>query len=148
MGDVVPTVVDLHARYGNVLKFCWTDLEGPGRGQSVAMLGANGVGKTTVLRAISGSLLLDAGTVRLLDEDITTHQLSCDILAWLMFVKGFVVRQDLPEGRRAWVIRVIWRTRCSLSSRPSVIIPTPSVRQHDVPANENLELITRRTPRG
>jgi branched-chain amino acid transport system ATP-binding protein len=72
MSDAVLTVVNLHARYGAVSVLHGINLE-VRRGQLVALLGANGAGKTTALRAISGLLPPHAGTVRLLDQDITRH---------------------------------------------------------------------------
>ncbi|HEY1944972.1 MAG TPA: ABC transporter ATP-binding protein [Roseiarcus sp.] len=66
------TVVDLHARYGAVSVLHGINLE-VRRGQMVALLGANGAGKTTALRAISGLLPPHSGTVRLLGQDITRH---------------------------------------------------------------------------
>ncbi len=70
MSDAVLTVVDLHARYGAVSVLHGINLE-VRRGQLVALLGANGAGKTTALRAISGLLSPHAGNVRFLNQDIT-----------------------------------------------------------------------------
>ena len=130
MGDAVLTVVDLHARYGNVSVLLESILRSGGA-RLVAMLGANGVGKTTVLRAISGLLSPHAGTVRLLDQDITTHPAHKLRYIGVAHVREGLCREDLPGGRRAWVI-CYWRTRCSLKQPTLVTIPTPSVRQHDV----------------
>ncbi|MEM1181535.1 MAG: ATP-binding cassette domain-containing protein, partial [Acidobacteriota bacterium] len=44
------------------------------RGQIVALLGANGAGKTTVLETISGTVDARKGTVRLDGEDLAGHE--------------------------------------------------------------------------
>jgi ABC-2 type transport system ATP-binding protein len=43
------------------------------RGDFLALLGANGAGKTTVLKTIATLLLPDAGRVRVCGHDVTTH---------------------------------------------------------------------------
>jgi branched-chain amino acid transport system ATP-binding protein len=44
-----------------------------GQGEIVAVLGANGVGKTTLMRAISGIYRVTSGTIRWRGEDITNR---------------------------------------------------------------------------
>ncbi|MDQ0470013.1 ABC transporter ATP-binding protein [Labrys wisconsinensis] len=61
------------------------------RGQIVALLGANGAGKSTTLRTLSGLVAASSGSVRFLGEDITrlpAHHLPH---------RGLV---HVPEGRR------------------------------------------------
>jgi len=58
------TVTDLHAGYGLAEVLVGTTLEVKA-GQVVALLGANGAGKTSTLRAISGLVIPSAGEVRL-----------------------------------------------------------------------------------
>jgi ABC-type branched-subunit amino acid transport system ATPase component len=55
-------VIDLSVRYGAVLALQEVSLEIPAGG-SVALLGANGAGKTTMLRAIGGLLAYHGGRV-------------------------------------------------------------------------------------
>jgi branched-chain amino acid transport system ATP-binding protein len=62
-----------------------------GAGEVVALLGANGAGKTTIMAAVSGLLRPSAGTVRLDGEEITrlpAHR-----------IVGLGLRH-VPEGRR------------------------------------------------
>lgn len=40
-------------------------------GETVALVGSNGVGKTTLLRAISGLIPLEAGEIRFKDQDVS-----------------------------------------------------------------------------
>jgi branched-chain amino acid transport system ATP-binding protein len=42
-----------------------------GAGEAVGLLGANGAGKSTTLRAISGLVRASSGTIKFLDKDIT-----------------------------------------------------------------------------
>jgi branched-chain amino acid transport system ATP-binding protein len=55
---------DVHAGYGRVQILRGVSMTVP-EGSVVALLGANGVGKTTTLRAISGTLPINAGAIRL-----------------------------------------------------------------------------------
>jgi urea ABC transporter ATP-binding protein UrtE len=63
-------VEQLRAGYGSTPVLQDLTLHVPG-GARVAVLGRNGVGKTTLLRAIIGELPVMAGTVRLGDEEVT-----------------------------------------------------------------------------
>ena len=54
----------LHVKYGNVDALHGISL-GVNRGEIVTILGANGAGKSTTLRAISGLLKPSAGEIRL-----------------------------------------------------------------------------------
>ncbi len=64
-----------------------------GAGEIVTLIGANGAGKSTTLRAIAGALLPRGGTIRFRDRDIT--RLSSHERAWL----GIAL---VPEGRRVF----------------------------------------------
>jgi len=61
-----------------------------GRGEVVALIGANGAGKTSTLRAVSGMVPPVRGTVRLRGEDVT------GVKAHLMVPRGLA---HAPEGR-------------------------------------------------
>jgi len=60
-------------------------------GEIVAVLGANGVGKTTLNRALSGLIRPKAGTIRFLGDEIGGKKPSAIVAAGLIHV---------PEGRR------------------------------------------------
>lgn len=83
---------NLVCRYGKVeaLKGITLSVE---RGQLVALIGANGAGKSTTLRAISGILPSASGRITLEGEDIT----KCS--ARQILGKGIA---HCPEGRRVF----------------------------------------------
>src|SRR4051794_13241743 len=64
-------VRDLDKRFGNVTALAGVDLQ-VAPGEVVALLGQNGVGKTTLLRTIAGLVRPDAGRVRVAGRDIAT----------------------------------------------------------------------------
>ncbi|GBD28906.1 High-affinity branched-chain amino acid transport ATP-binding protein LivF [bacterium HR31] len=85
-------LVDLHVYYGNIhaLKGVSLHVEA---GEIVALLGANGAGKSTTLNTVSGLLRPRSGAVRLEGEDLTRtppHRI----------VERGVVQ--VPEGRRVF----------------------------------------------
>lgn len=61
---------DLFVNYGGLRALRGVSLE-VGRGETVALLGANGAGKTTFARALAGALPLAGGTVHFDGKDIT-----------------------------------------------------------------------------
>jgi branched-chain amino acid transport system ATP-binding protein len=66
----VLSVEGLHVRYGAIHALQGVSLE-VRPGEVVALIGANGAGKSTTLRAVSGLVKPAAGRVRLLGEDVT-----------------------------------------------------------------------------
>ena len=58
-------------RFGKTLIFSDVGLR-LARGETVALVGANGTGKSALLRSLIGLLPVSAGTVRLLGDDLTT----------------------------------------------------------------------------
>lgn len=60
-------------------------------GEIVALIGANGAGKTSIMHAISGLIRTSKGKISFLDEDITK------IAAHNIVAKGLA---QVPEGRR------------------------------------------------
>ena len=64
------------------------------QGEVVALIGANGAGKSTILKTVSGILRLRSGSVTFLDQDIT-HVEPHNIVR-----KGLA---QVPEGRRIFL---------------------------------------------
>jgi branched-chain amino acid transport system ATP-binding protein len=62
-------ISELSAAYGPVVALCGIDIE-IARGEVVAMIGSNGAGKSTTLKAISGLIHPTAGDIVFLDEPI------------------------------------------------------------------------------
>ena len=89
-GDMLLKVEGLEASYGKVRVLKGVGLE-VREGQIVTLLGSNGAGKSTTLRAISGLLSPSAGKVSFCGEDITKAP------AHEIVERGLV---HLPEGRR------------------------------------------------
>jgi branched-chain amino acid transport system ATP-binding protein len=80
---------DVRSGYGRIEILHGVSLEVPA-GSVVALLGPNGVGKTTTLRAISGTLPVSSGTIRLDGRRIDNRRASA------IAARGLVL---VPEGR-------------------------------------------------
>jgi branched-chain amino acid transport system ATP-binding protein len=92
--DVVLIIENLHIHYGGIQALSGMSLEVP-LGKIVTLVGANGAGKSTTLRAVSGQIPFMGGTVEkgrviFQDQDITT--LPVHKIARLGVVQ-------VPEGR-------------------------------------------------
>ena len=81
---------DLHVSYGAIAALSGVSISVP-EGQIVAVLGANGGGKTTLLKKISGLVPAAAGTVHFAGEDIT------GLATETITQRGIV---QAPEGRQ------------------------------------------------
>ncbi|MHC8507869.1 MAG: ABC transporter ATP-binding protein [Rhodospirillales bacterium] len=82
--------IELSYDHVYALKGVSIDLE---KGETVALIGANGAGKTSILRAVTGLARVSSGAVRLDGEDITGRAVS-DIVSM-----GVAM---VPEGRRVF----------------------------------------------
>ena len=100
-------IADLHAAYGPVPVLAGVDLR-VARGEVLALLGRNGVGKTTLMRSIIGLLRPSRGSARL-EGDVLTglhpHQIARRGIAYVpqgraIFAK-LTVRENLLIGTRA-----------------------------------------------
>jgi branched-chain amino acid transport system ATP-binding protein len=82
-------VQDLHVSYGAITALRGVSLA-VGQGEVVALIGANGAGKTSTLRAISGMLKPRSGRIRLATQEIQGLKSN------LLVPKGMA---HAPEGR-------------------------------------------------
>ena len=82
-------LVDVHAGYGRIEVLHGLSLTAPA-GSVIALLGPNGVGKTTALRAISGTIPVSSGTIRLGGRRIDNRRPN------VIASRGLVL---VPEGR-------------------------------------------------
>jgi branched-chain amino acid transport system ATP-binding protein len=90
MSDVVLKITDLNAHYGHIHALRGISLEVKA-GQIVTLLGANGAGKSTTMKCISGLIKPTGGKIEFMGQDIfgaAPH----DIVK-----KGLI---HVPEGRR------------------------------------------------
>lgn len=88
--DLCLRLDDVHAGYGAVRALQGVSID-VARGSVVALLGANGAGKSTTLRVISGQMRPTSGTVLYMGEDVGGRQ------------PGQLVRKGIvhvPEGRQ------------------------------------------------
>ena len=83
-------VQNVHAYYGKIhaLKNVSIHID---KGEIVTLIGANGAGKSTTLRTMSGLLKPREGTIRLNGEDLTRYKPN------EIVTKGII---QVPEGRR------------------------------------------------
>jgi branched-chain amino acid transport system ATP-binding protein len=91
------SVEGLHVKYGLFEAVFGVSFE-VGRGEAVCLLGGNGAGKSTTLRAILGALPIAAGRVRFLDEDVT------GATAQTMAARGMIY---VPEGRELFPLLTV-----------------------------------------
>lgn len=93
---------DVTVRYGS-----WSPIEGLtvsfGRTTRVGIVGANGVGKTTLLNAIAGLLSTDAGSIKFLNKDWTNLSTRARIKGGMSYVpdhKGLHSSLTVEENLR------------------------------------------------
>ena len=104
-------LADVRAGYGKIEILHGVDLAVPS-GSVVALLGANGVGKSTTLRAIAGSLPVTSGTIRLEGARIDNRRPSA------IARKGLVL---IPEGRGVFpALTVLENLRIAHRSAPVI----------------------------
>ena len=90
MADPLLAVEELEAGYGEVQVLWGISLQA-GRGQLTSIVGANGAGKTTMLRAVAGTITPWRGKVMFAGKDVT--RVSTHVKA----AQGFAL---VPEGRQ------------------------------------------------
>ena len=87
------SITDLHVSYGGIKALRGIDINIE-ENKIVTLIGANGAGKSSTLRAIMGLIKIDEGKIKYDDEDLTNHK-TMDIVK-----KGIVL---VPEGRKVFV---------------------------------------------
>ena len=92
MSDVILSVKDLQVSYGGIEAVKGISFDVP-KGKIVTLIGANGAGKSTTLKAIAGLVKPSAGTIEFKGESITGKD-SSDIVS-----RGVTL---VPEGRRVF----------------------------------------------
>ena len=86
-------VDDIHVYYGQIHAIKGVSFE-VHEGEVVSLIGANGAGKSTVLKTISGLLRPKSGTITFLGSDITHTE------AYKLVNRGLA---QVPEGRRIFL---------------------------------------------
>ena len=89
MADVLLKVSGLKVSYGGIEAVKGVDLE-VREGELVSLIGSNGAGKTTIMKAITGTLPLAGGDIEYLGQSIRGQG------AWDLVKKGLAM---VPEGR-------------------------------------------------
>lgn len=85
-------IKDLHVNYGGIKALKGIDINVP-EGKIITLIGANGAGKSTTLRSVTGLLKPASGTIHYQDTEITGKK-TLDI------VKSGIVL--VPEGRKVF----------------------------------------------
>ncbi|WP_418896923.1 ABC transporter ATP-binding protein [Terripilifer ovatus] len=86
-------VTGLHVRYGRTHAVKAVDLH-VAEGEIVTVLGANGAGKTSLLRALHGAVKPAGGSIRFAGDDLTAQSSAERVTRGMMLV---------PEGRQIFV---------------------------------------------
>ena len=83
---------DLHVSYGGITALRGIDLEVPD-GKIVTLIGANGAGKSTTLRTISGLVKAESGSITYQDQPLLGKPINKILEAGIA---------QIPEGRRVF----------------------------------------------
>ncbi len=107
-------VENLHVAYGSIKALHGVSLKVPA-GKIVTLIGANGAGKSTTLRALSGLVKSTSGSIRYDGQDITglaPHKIVarglCHVPEGRMVFTNLTVRENLAMGAflqkdKAWI---------------------------------------------
>ena len=85
-------IKDLHVSYGGIRALRGIDVEVPD-GKIVTLIGANGAGKSTMLRTISGLVKADSGSITYDDKELLGKPINKILEAGIA---------QVPEGRRVF----------------------------------------------
>lgn len=115
MSNTLMSVTDLHSHYGlsHVLHGVTLEIK---RGETVALMGRNGMGKTTLIKCLMGLVPFSSGDIRFREQDaksLPTHMLARTGVAYVPegrgIFKNLTVKENLLlaarlgfEGRREW----------------------------------------------
>ena len=109
-------------------------------GEIVALIGANGAGKSTTLKTVSGLLRSKTGSIKFMGEDIT-HTPADKLVG-----KGLA---QVPEGRRAFLqMTVEENLEMGAYTQPKSTVAPGLERLRAVPAPEGTPAPGRRYPFG
>ena len=86
------SIKDLYVNYGGINALRGISLDVPD-GKIVTLIGANGAGKSTTLRTISGLVKSKSGSILWNDEELTTKSIDAIVSSGIAMV---------PEGRRVF----------------------------------------------
>jgi branched-chain amino acid transport system ATP-binding protein len=130
MAEELLTATDIHTFYGrsHVLRGVSLSL---GRGETVSLLGRNGMGKTTLINSILGIVPHSSGTLVYEDQDISavpTHEIARRGIAYVPEGRGIFpnlsVKENLlvaarpgPTGRLDWTFDRVMSTFPKLKLR-------------------------------
>ena len=104
MSNTILEITDLETYYGKIHALRGISLT-VNEGEIVTLLGANGAGKSTTLRTISGLIRASKGTIRYMGEDITKKPAHDIVEMGLIHVpegrkifKGMTIAENLELG--------------------------------------------------
>jgi branched-chain amino acid transport system ATP-binding protein len=106
--EPVLSVQDMHAGYGPIRALRGVSFE-VHEAQTVSIIGANGVGKTSLMRAVSGLISITQGTATFMGQDIrksAPHRLANLGMLHVPEGRGTLQTMSVEENLRlAWEIR-------------------------------------------
>ncbi|HEY5929689.1 MAG TPA: ATP-binding cassette domain-containing protein, partial [Burkholderiales bacterium] len=130
MSEILLRAEGIHAWYGTSHVLHGVDFH-VAQGETVALMGRNGMGKTTLLRSVLGLLPVREGRVLLHGEDVTRaapHRIARAGIAYVPEGRGIFpnlsVRENLVmaaragvDGRRDWMLERVLATFPRLAER-------------------------------
>ncbi|MFN8018773.1 MAG: ATP-binding cassette domain-containing protein [Acidimicrobiales bacterium] len=130
------SIRDLDVAYDKVQVLFGVDLDVP-RGQITALLGTNGAGKSTVLRALGGVAPVVGGSIRLGELDLAAlepHEVAAHGIAQMPGGQGVFPSLTVDENLRAaaWLLRHDHAEVATRVAEVKVRFPVLDVRHHDV----------------
>ena len=121
--DIILKLSNIESYYGPIMAIRGISLEVP-RGRSVTLLGANGAGKTTVLKTISGILDPQKGSIEFLGKPIQRMEADRIVRLGLSHVPEMVFRTVVLPAPLA-PSSVTMRPRGTSSEMPRIAMIGP-----------------------